>query len=148
MSVNPNGYVPVTDGGAPRIITGYATETISGGQFLGASGAAGVVGSGVDTYASTDIKVHLTAGSGNFIGVALADVTSGNEVAIATRGSFIVAVSGGTNVLAGQLIGCNDDSEVIYIGSHALGYSSAINQIGRSWTCGSDSEFIIADIHG
>ncbi len=146
MSVNPNGYVPVTDGGAPRIITGYATETFGGGQFLGASGAAGVVSSGTESYQTTDITVFLTTGSGNFIGVALADVTSGLPVAIATRGSVLAAVSGAI-VLAGTKVNCNNDSEVILAGSANQAYAAA-EYIGRAWTTGSTSEFVILDIHG
>lgn len=148
MAVNPNGYTPITDGGAPRIITGYAMEDLSGGQFLGASGPADVVGSGTDTFISSDITVFLTEGSGNFIGIALADATSGNPVGIATRGSFIVAVSGADEVQAGTKVAINDDSEVIFNGSHALGYHVAINNVGRAWTTGSDSAFCIVDFHG
>ena len=147
MAPNPYGYVPVTDGGTPRIITGYAKEVISGGQIVGASGAAGVVSSGIDSFVSSDIQFYLTAGSGNFVGVALHDVASGAPLSVATRGSFILEVSG-TNVLAGQLVGCNDKSEIISLGSHALGYSAAMNQIGRTWTCGSEADYVVVDIHG
>ncbi len=148
MAVNPNGYVPITDGGAPRIITGFAMEAISGGQFLGASGPASVVGSGTDSFVASDITVYLTKGSGNFVGVALADASSGAAVAFATRGSFIVAASGADEVQAGTLVGINDDSEVIFNGSHALGYHVAINSVGRALTTGSDSAFCIVDFHG
>ena len=65
MVVNPNGYVPVADGGAPRIITGYAKAYISGGQFVGASGAAGLVGSGRDSFVSTDLEFFLSPGGNN-----------------------------------------------------------------------------------
>ncbi len=144
MAVNPNGYVPITDGGAPRIVTGFAMEDISGGQFLGASGAAGVVGSGTDSFVSSDITVYLTKGSGNFVGLALADATSGNPVAFATRGSFIVAASGATEVEAGRLVKINDDSAVI----DGSGLEIGDGHVGRAWTTGSDSEYCIVDIHG
>ncbi len=155
MTVNPLGYVPVTDGGAPRIITGYAKEYISGGQFVGGSTAAGVVSSGTDSFVSSDIEFFHTGGSGNFIGIALADAASGAPLAAATRGSFLLPVSGtttatigGTVVVAGWLVGCNNNSEVISIGSTELGYSAAINQIGRAWTTGSTGEYVVCDIHG
>lgn len=148
MTVNPLGYVPITDGGAPRIITGYAKEIISGGQFCGASGAAGVVTSGAASYATTDIELFHTTGSGNFVGIALHDAASGAPLSVATRGTFLVPVSGGTNILAGTKVGCNNDSEVIYNGSHALGYSVGINTIGRALTCGSDSDYVVVDIQG
>ena len=147
MAQNPYGYVPITDGGAPRIITGYAKEVISGGQLVSTSGAAGVVSSGADSFITSDIQFFLTTGSGQFVGIALHEAISGAPVSVATRGSFILEVSG-TNVEAGWHVGCNDQSEVIYIGSHALGYSSAINQIGRAWTTGSKADYVIVDLHG
>jgi len=147
MAVNPLGYQNITDGGTPRIITGYAKEVISGGQLLGASGAAGVVSSGLASYATTDIELFNTTGSGNFVGVALHDAASGAALSFATRGSFLLEVSG-TIVTAGTLVGCNDDDEVIYIGSHADSSHSAINSIGRAWTTGSEADFVIVDIHG
>lgn len=146
MSVNPNGYVPITDGGTPRIITAFAKEIISGGQFVGASGAAGVVDSGTSSFKSTDIEVYLTAGSGNFIGVALDTVISGAVISIATRGSILAAVSGAI-VLAGTKVNINDDSEVIVAGSANQAYAAA-ETVGRVWTTGSDSEFVVLDIHG
>jgi len=148
MPANTYGYQPIFDGGAPRVITGYAKEAVSGAWFLGASGAAGVVSSGTDSYVTSDIELFHTTGSGNFVGIALHNAASGAPVSVATRGTFLVETSGGTNVEAGWLVGCNNDDEVIFIGSHALGYSSAINQIGRVWTTGSDSEFVVLDVHG
>ncbi len=146
MSVNPIGYEPITDGGAPRIITAYAKEIISGGQFVGASGAAGVVGSETSSYVSTDITVYLTAGSGNFVGVALHDAASGGVISIATRGSILAAVSGDI-VLAGTKVGVNNDSEVVLLGSGILAYRAS-EDVGRIWTTGSTGDFVILDIHG
>jgi predicted RecA/RadA family phage recombinase len=151
MTVNPLGYVPITDGGAPRIVTGYAKEIISGGQFVGASGAAGVVSSGTSSYATTDITFFHTTGSGNFVGLALHDAASGAALSVATRGTFLVPVSGGI-VLAGTKVGCNDDSEIIPIGSAAVPVDGQVpitlSDIGRVLTTGSDSDYVVVDIHG
>ena len=144
MAVNPNGYVNVADGGAPRIITGVAKEVISGGQLVGASGAAGVVSSGADSFVTSDIQFFHTTGSGNFVGVALQDAASGAYLSVATRGAFILEVSGAV-VEAGTLVGCNNADEVI-VGSVAGGYATWV--IGRAWTCGSDANYVIVDIHG
>ena len=150
MPANTYGYQPIFDGGAPRVITGYAGEAVSGAWFLGGSRdiGKGVVGSGLDTFVTSDIVFSHTIGSGNFIGIALHNAASGVPVSVATRGTFIVEVSGTIGILGGQLVGCNDDDEAIYIGSHALGYHSAINAIGRAFTAGSNDEFIVMDIHG
>ena len=150
MAVNPLGYQNVTDGGTPRIITGYAKGVISGGQLLGASGAAGVVSSGLASYASTDIEVYnlvdLTADTvaPNFVGIALHDAASGAPCSFATRGSFLLSVSG-VNVLAGVPVGAAGESNVTDL---AITTSGAYGAIGRAWTCGSEDDFVIVDIHG
>ncbi len=152
MPANTYGYQPIFDGGAPRVITGYAKEAVSGAWFLGASGAAGVISSGTDSFVTSDIELFHTIGSGNFVGIALHNAASGGVVSVATRGTFLVEASGGTNVLAGTKVGCNDDDEVIYIGSGDLGAAGEIvpglTDIGRIWTTGSDSEFVVLDLHG
>jgi len=144
MAVNPNGYVPLTDGGTPRIITGYAKEVISGGQLVGASGAAGVVSSGADSFASSDIQFFHTTGSGNFVGVALHDVASGAAMSVATRGTFLLEVSG-ANVEAGLKVSCNDADEIIAGSNAGL---SVLGHVGRALTCGSDADFVVVDIQG
>ena len=145
MAVNPYGYVNVTDGGTPRIITGVAKAVISGGQLVGASGAAGVVSSGTDSFATSDIQFFHTTGSENFVGIALHDAASGAYLSVATRGAFILESSGIT--LAGHLVSCNQDDEVIEAGSSVVG-APGTHIIGRAWTTGSDGEYVIVDIHG
>jgi len=150
MAVNPLGYQNLTDGGTPRIITGYAKEVISGGQLLGASGAAGVVTSGAASFASSDIELYhivdLTDGtvSPNFVGVALHDAASGAPLSFATRGSFLLMASG-ANVLAGVQVGAAGESNVSDL---AITTSGAYGAIGRAWTCGSEDDFVVVDIHG
>ena len=150
MAVNPLGYQNITDGGTPRIITGYAKEIISGGQLLGASGAAGVVTSGAASFASSDIELyHLVditdgAGADTFVGVALHDAASGGVLSYATRGAFLLQVSGAV-VESGKKIQAMGES---LIGDLAISESGAHGSIGRAWTCGSEDDFIVADIHG
>jgi len=143
MPANTYGYQPIFDGGAPRVITGYAMEAVSGAWFLGASGAAGVVSSGTDSFVTSDIQLFHTTGSGNFVGIALHNAASGAPVSVATRGTFLVEVSGAVNILAGFKVGCNGDDEVI-----DLMAGSRFDSIGRAWTCGSNDDFIVVDIHG
>lgn len=150
MAVNPLGYQNITDGGTPRIMTGYAKAAVSGGQLLGASGAAGVVSSGLASFVSSDIEVYhivdLTADTcaDNFVGVALHNAASGAPVSFATKGSFLLQASG-VNVLAGAKVGAYGESNV---GDLAITTSGAFGSIGRAWTCGSEDDFIVVDIHG
>ena len=143
MAVNPNGYVNIADGGTPRIITGYAMEVISGGQLVGASGAAGVVNSGTQSFVTSDITFFHTTGSGNFVGIALCTVASGAPLSVATRGQFLLESSGIT--LAGLKVGCNQADEVYNLNSTESGITF---DIGRALTCGSDADYVVVDIHG
>jgi hypothetical protein len=145
MAVNPNGFVLITDGGVPRTITGYAKEAISGGQFVGVSGAAGVVGSGRDSFVSTDIEFCNSTGGDNFVGIALQAAASGAEVSVVTRGTVLVPVSG-TALLAGQKVGCNAASEVTYIGSATDATVPALTSIGRTLTAGSSADFVVFEL--
>ena len=101
-NINPFGAVAVFDSESPCIVTGLCNGTVSGGQFVMASGTNGaVVGSGVGQYASSDILVQPALLNDNVLGMALYKVTSGtsNYVAVARKGSFLVQatdpVSGG-----------------------------------------------------
>lgn len=91
---NPAGFVQVFDGGAPRIITGYAREIISGGCFVFGSTAQNVVSSGTNSYASSDIK-FCTNATGNLVnGMAVNTAASGAPVAVCTRGVVICLADG------------------------------------------------------
>jgi len=53
----------------------------------------------------------------------------------------------GTIVLAGNKVSCNQDDEVINAGSSVVG-APGTHIIGRSWTTGSEADFVLVDIHG
>jgi len=146
MAVNPNGYVPIADGGAPRIITGYAKEALSGGQFVGGSTAAGVVGSGRDSFVSSDIEFVNSPHGGNFIGIALAAAASGAEVAVAEKGLFIVPTSGTAVMLAGLNVTGTAKSEAAVIGSATINSNEAPRVIGKALTTGSGDDFIVLSL--
>jgi hypothetical protein len=93
---NPLGAVMLFDGGAPRIITGYAIENISGGVFVFASGAADCVSSGAESFSTSDIWFTGEASGTQFTGIALQDTASGLLLPVATRGTFIVECSADT----------------------------------------------------
>jgi hypothetical protein len=145
MAVNPNGYVPIADGGAPRILTGYAKEAISGGQFVGGSTAAGVVGSGRDSFVASDIEFINSTGGDNFVGIALAAAASGAEIAVATRGTVLVPTSGAV-ILAGQKVAASAKSEVLWIGSATDATVPALTSVGRALTTGSSGDFVVFEL--
>lgn len=107
---NPYGCVQIADGGAPRIITVRAVGNISGGCWAVGSGTPGAatVGSGIDSFVSTDIQAWpATAAvttSGAF-GIALDDIASGTDGAVAMRGLFIMP-AGSATALGSVAKGC------------------------------------------
>lgn len=143
MSVNPNGAVPVLDGTCPRIITAYAMETISGGQFVFSSGADALVDSGASSFAGTEVTVALTASGGQFLGLALQDATSGNAVAVATRGAFLVSAN--ADVLCSSKVACDGADSVFTLGSHTITYERTI---GRALTGTASGYYCVVDFHG
>ena len=139
MTVNPCGYVPIYDGGTPRIITGYASAVISGGWLVGGSTSEGVVGSDVNSFVTSDILFSTHASGNNFIGLALHNVASGAPLSVATRGAFIVAAAG--DVLAAEPVRTPGFSCVLPGGSDTP-------NIGRAFTAAGSTEYCIVDIHG
>jgi hypothetical protein len=104
MAVNPYGAVWATDFGNPKVISAYSDSVISGGQLVFASGVAGLVSSGLDSFATSDVKVRAGASGLQYLGVALATVGSNALVPVAINGVFLLQarapVSGGYTVAA------------------------------------------------
>ena len=142
---NPLGCVPITDGGAPRIITGVAASNISGGAFVYGSTAAGVVGSQTDSYVTSDIKFITDASGAAFNGVAMFDATSGTNsyVSVLTHGT-IIALSDGTTTAAYPVICAGANAVRNAVGTGSL----ADTRIGRAITSAGSEAFCIVDIQG
>ena len=110
MVVNPAGAVQIFDGGAPRIITGIAQSGISAGGIVTASGANNAVSSGANSFVIGDITFTDASGA-TVTGIALGSTTSGTEVAVATRGAFIVTAAG--NIRPGEGVFANGGDAVV-----------------------------------
>lgn len=138
--VNPYGAVQVNDFGQPKVISAFARETISGGQFVTGSSAAGVVSSGTDSFATSDITVFATsAGSGAaFTGIALATVASGAMVPVAIEGLFLLESRG--TISAGNVLGA--------AGGDSVTLAAAFDHVmGRALTTVTSGLYLIAHIH-
>jgi len=103
---NPVGYVPTSDGGNPRTISGRARENISGGALCFVSGAADVVSSGLNSFNPTTDLLFAQAASGlNFTGVAQQSAASGATVSVVTAGDVLLlaedTVTAGRTVVTG-----------------------------------------------
>lgn len=88
-----------------KTFTAKAAATISGGTLVAWTSGADVVGSGGASYAWDDIVVAPTDTVGMAFGIALTTATSGNEVAFAMKGVYILpcgstAISSGGFVVA------------------------------------------------
>mgnify|MGYP007071617755 CR=1 FL=1 len=89
-----------------KTFTAKANATISGGTIVSwASGgnAADVVGSGATGYAWDDVVVGPADTQGYALGIALTTATSGNEVAFAMKGMYILPC-GSTAISSGGVV--------------------------------------------
>ncbi|MHA1690096.1 MAG: hypothetical protein ACTSU7_00530 [Candidatus Heimdallarchaeaceae archaeon] len=150
MAVNPLGVQQITDYGNPANLTGVARETISGGQIVGVSGATGKVSSGLSSFSSSDIEFCVCDDSENAVGIALNTVTSGNVLAVATNGVFILPCAG--SVFAGRIVKAVASTDAVAnLGSQAVpanaeDASIAGNIFGRALTAGASGGFAVVQI--
>lgn len=127
MVANPAGFQPVFDYGAPAIISGRAREAVSGGWFVTASGVAGVISSGINSFDPTADLMFSADGSGaSFTGIALHNAGSNSPISVAVNGVHIVTSAG--TIVAGQVVGANGGHAVVPL----LSGSAAGNIIGRA----------------
>jgi hypothetical protein len=133
MVLNPLGAVRVYDFGNPKVITGYARETISGGQFVIGSSVAGVVTSGLDSFTTSDIT-FVTGGSALAVnGIALNTATSGNLISVAVDGAFIVTAAG--TILPGYTVAANGDDAIVQASTAGTTVGRAITDAGSEGFC-------------
>lgn len=130
MVVNSAGLQIVRDAGAPLIIGGYAREVISGGQLVFISGAADVVSSGVNSFATADVAFATGASGVNFAGVAMQTVGSNEPLSVIRRAQVIIRAAGA--IVAGRTVVANGGDAVV-------GGTAAGTVIGKALT-GAGSE--------
>lgn len=139
---NPAGYVPVFDGGNPGIISGRAAQNLSGGMLVYASGAAGNVSSGLNSFVTTDIA-FLIASGGAFTGIVTQSAASGAVVSVATRGTCILLADG--TVTAGLPVSTGGLNAVANSGSVA-GNLAHQRTVGRALSSAGSEGFCLVDI--
>lgn len=144
---NPLGYVPVGDTGNPMIISGRArAEAISGGVFVFASGADGVVGSGLSSFVNSDLLFARDASGSRFNGICLQSVGSNEPIAVVRNADILLAANGA--VLAGAAVGCDGNNAVAPIGSTTeVLADGASKMIGRALTGAASGTANYALIH-
>ena len=151
-TINPLGAVCLWDGENPRTFTALARETISGGDFVYSSGAAAgnVVGSQASSYVTSDIQVCLCNVWGRVNGIALGNAGSGEEVTIATRGTYLLksagVVSGGmfVTLLSGANTAAGFDG-VVNAGYTDTGSWAGI--IGRALTSAGSENYCLVSLN-
>ncbi|RLG00034.1 MAG: hypothetical protein DRN49_03505 [Thaumarchaeota archaeon] len=143
---NPAGYVPIFDGGNPRIIGGKVrNEIISGGVFVFASGATGVVSSGANSFTSSDLLFSRDASGGQFNGICVQTTTVSGNIAVATRGSFLLVCNG--SVIPGTRVECDGNNAVRSVGTYVGSAFDGQRAIGRALTAGASGGYALIDIN-
>lgn len=133
---NPAGAVQYNSW-EPRVITAKARGNTSGGVFVFASGATGVVSSGLNSVAWSDIEVAIDASGLNFTGIALQSTASGNAVPVALEGVFLLQANG--TIVAGQTVLCDGNNSV-------LPGTTAGATIGKALTAAASGGFALVHI--
>jgi hypothetical protein len=148
-NINTLGAVALFDGENPTIITALVNGTVSGGQFVMVSGTNGaIVGSGANSFASSDVLCQPAILNDNVLGLALYNVASGtnNYVAVARRGSFLVQASevcsGGQPVTFNSGGVCN-----IWAVGSATASANSTWAIGRALTCGNSGGYALVSLN-
>ena len=150
MTVNPAGYVCPYDGGVPRIMTGMAWQTISGGALVFTSGAADAVSSGLNSLAASDIGVCEPASGLAFNGVALSTTASGGAVAFATQGCVVVRAGG--NITSGypvMAIGVDSVAQLAATSGEnvaAVVLTAAGTKIGRALSEATSGNYVLIQL--
>jgi|TARA_Y100000310_G_scaffold331969_1_gene406600 hypothetical protein len=150
MTLNPEGFVQISDFGNPKIFSGKARVVISGGQVVGCSGATAKVSSGLSSYVTDDVELYVADDAENCVGIALETVASGATLGVAADGIFILPCFG--SVFAGRLVRGGTSDAVANVGSqvipaNAQDSSMAGNAFGRSLTAGASGGFAIVHVH-
>ena len=154
---NSNGAIGITDGGTPRTFTIKARADISGGYWVNGSSAGGVVSSGADSYATSDVEgypVDTQIGS-EVIGLAINNIPSGTYGVVAQRGMFILPSLSGTrigSIYSGWPVLAGSAGTVLPAGSNTL--TSAVT-LGPGFTAharamstgGKDGEYVIVSLN-
>lgn len=157
---NPNGAVCIADGAVPRILTIKARANISGGYWVNGSSAEGVVCSGAESYAASDIEGYpvVTQVGSHVIGLAIQDISSGAYGPIAMRGIFLLPAASGTkigSVYPGNPLLAGSAGTVLPLGSSTLhivaGAAAKADQypIGRalSQSVSADESFVAISLN-
>ena len=152
MVVNPVGYVPIFDGGVPRVITAACNVGVTGGQLVFFSGAAGAVSSGLNSYATADIIIAGVASGLQFNGVVITpgNTASGGFAAVATAG--VVISTADEAVLPGQALWSQFQvSSVGPLGSTAVPTAAgdpgmAGKKVGRAYTGAASGGYVVWQI--
>lgn len=125
--------------------TGWAQETISGGQMVkGAADNDVVADGGFSDLADGELSVLLVNAAADdelVLGIALVTATSGNPITIATRGQYItnaqdavtvgvaISASNDDDAFANSVTGITDGEEEFAIGKALTGASASGKQL-------------------
>jgi len=160
--VNTNGAVCIAEGGVPRTVTFKARCNISGGYWVnGSSAASAVVGSGTETYISSDIEGYTVSNQigSAVIGLCLADTASGTYGTAAMRGTYLLPTLSGTiigSVMSGWKVAAGSAGTVVAWCSGTIAGLNANGAqvgpidltVGRAMsTANSDGQFAVVSLN-
>lgn len=135
---NPAGAVGLSSW-EPKTWSFKARSNVSGGVFVFASGATGVVSSGTNSFIAADCEVAIDASGNNFTGIALQSTASGALVPVALEGVFIVTANG--TIVASNGVMTDGNNSV-------LPGVTAGHKVGRALTAGASGGYCVVHFTG
>lgn len=143
---NPAGLVLPFDGGQPTIIPGTVrNEIISGGVFVFASGATGIVSSGTNSFSTGSVLFTRDASGTQFNGICLQTSAVSGPISVVTRGVALVVANG--TIVPGESVKCDGNNAVLPLGSTADSLAKGPSMVvGRAVTAGASGGYCLVEL--
>jgi len=139
-------YLPIEDFGNPKTFSAYASDQISGGEFVFASGANNVVNaSGASSFITSDVKVSADATGAQVVGLAIQNVASGAKLSIQTQGLVIVPANG--DCTASYPLQVDGNNAVANAGSATMVAGYLGNTVGRALTSAASGGYCVVNLN-
>jgi len=129
MTVNISGANVIFDGGNPRTWTASAKADMDAGTIVRVNMGTDVVGATPDTFQMSEFEVEPVSDGEYCNGIITQDVTSGNLVTVAQRGSWLMRA--GEAMDGGALVGIVSGTNQYIVSAETSGTGFVHAPIGR-----------------
>jgi len=130
MTVNISGANVIFDGGNPRTWTATSNTDMDAGTIVRVNMDTDIVGATPDTFQMSEFEVEPVSNGEYCNGITTQDVTSGNLVTVAQRGSWLMRA--GESINGGALVGITSGTNQYIVNAKTSGTGFVHAPIGRA----------------